>query len=143
MKILIVDDEELQCELLKGFLEKQGYEVLATSDPQEALRLFEEEPVWLVLLDQKMPGLSGQELLERLKRLNPEVRAIMITAYGAVDTAVEVMKLGADDFLEKPIDLEDLLARIRRLEEEVAVAREVEEALEEAEEAPLPLDIVA
>lgn len=105
MKILIVDDEKVQADLLKGFLEKQGYEVLAAYDPEEALSLFEREPVWLVLLDQKMPGMSGRELLTRLKKINPRVKVVMITAYGEVGLAVEVMKLGADDFMRSPSSL--------------------------------------
>jgi len=143
MKILIVDDEALQCELLAGFLENKGYDVVASTDPEEALRIFEQEAIWLVLLDQKMPKMSGQELLLKLKEINPQVKTIMITAYGAISTAVEAMKLGANDFLEKPIDLEDLLQRIKRLEEEVLVEKDVEETFEFVEKAPLPLRIVA
>ena len=143
MKILIVDDEALQCELLKGFLEKKGYEVLTATHPQEALRIFESEPIWLALVDQKMPDMSGKELLSKFKAINPQVKAIMITAYGAIDTAVEVMKIGANDFLEKPIDLEDLLQRIRRLEEKTLVEKDVEETFEALADSPLPLQIIA
>ena len=145
MKILIVDDEKVQADLLKGFLEKQGYEVLAAYDPEEALSLFEKEPVWLVLLDQKMPGMSGRELLVRLKKINPKVKVVMITAYGEVGLAVEVMKLGADDFIEKPFLLDDLFARVKKLEEEFFTEEEYEETLEtiKDQESPLPLEIVA
>ncbi len=144
MKILIVDDETTQAELLKGFLQKQGYEALAASHPEKALEIFEQEPIWLVLLDHKMPGLTGCELLTRLKKINPHVKVIMITAYGEVGLAVEAMKLGAEDFLEKPIVLEELLTRIKRLEEEYFTEQDVKETFEDLEEreTPLPLEIV-
>ena len=145
MKILIVDDEEVQGELLKGFLQKQGYEAVAVSRPEKALEIFEREPIWLVLLDHKMPGITGRELLARLKKINPKVKAIMITAYGEIGLAVEAMKLGADDFLEKPIALEELLDRIQRLEKEYFTEKDVEETFEDLKEkeSPLPLEIVA
>ncbi|MBW1645894.1 MAG: sigma-54-dependent Fis family transcriptional regulator [Deltaproteobacteria bacterium] len=144
MKILIVDDEKVQGELLQGFLQKQDYEVSWLPDGESALQFFARNHVDLVLLDHKMPGMTGDQVLARLKAENPELRAIMITAYGDVETAVKVMKLGADDFLSKPIDLETLLAKIRRIEQELFVAedvREVEEAA--AADKPLPVKIVA
>jgi two-component system response regulator AtoC len=143
MNILITDDDPLQRELLAGFLTRQGYQVLTAGDGAEALRLFQREPVQLVLLDQRMPGLPGEEVLARMKALNPGVRACMITAYGAVDVAVKVMKLGADEFLEKPVDLQDLLARIQRLEQDLAVGDDVAAVARTLEqETPLPLEII-
>ncbi len=143
MKILIVDDEQDQRELLKGFLENQGYDVLEARDGREAISLFEKEPIQLVLLDHKMPGMSGDEVLKAIKEINPMVRAIMITAYGAVDTAVKVMKLGADDFLEKPVDLSLLLEKIQTLDQDMMVEEDVQAVEETVEEAPLPINIVA
>jgi two-component system response regulator AtoC len=143
MKILVTDDDPLQRELLAGFLTRQGYQVLTAGDGAEALRLFRQQPVDLVLLDQRMPGLPGEEVLARLKALNPGVRAFLITAYGAVDTAVKVMKLGADEFLEKPVDLQDLLARIQRLEQDLAVGEDVAAVAHTLEQdTPLPLEII-
>ena len=80
----------------------------------------------LVILDHRMPGMMGDELLAEIKALNPMVSAIMITAYGAIDTAVSVMKLGADDFLEKPVDLAALLDKIQQLESRLAVEEDVD-----------------
>jgi len=142
MKILIADDDSLQQELLQGFLKKHGYCVFSAGDGREALRLFRREPIQLVLLDHRMPGLTGNQVLAEMKALNPQVRAIMITAYGAVETAVQVMKLGADDFLEKPVDLTQLLEKIQRLEQELAVIEDAAEARREVEEAALPLPII-
>jgi len=143
MKILIVDDDSSQRELLKGFLDKQGYQTLTAGDGAEALTLFEREPVHLVLLDYRMPGLQGDQVLERIKAINPTVHAIMITAFGDVDTAVTTMKLGAHEFLEKPVDLSQLLTRIQEVEQHIAVDQDVAEVETAVAETPLPLNMVA
>ena len=133
MHILVVDDEELQRTMLQGFLEKQGYKVEAAANGREALQLFMERPFELVLLDHRMPDMNGDEVLAAMKKINPLVHAIMITAFGAVGTAVRVMQLGADDFLEKPVDLEELLTKIRVIEDHLLIqidAGNVEEAIE-------------
>ncbi len=143
MKILIADDDPLQRELLKGFLDHQGHHTLSASDGHEALKLFESTPVQLVLLDQRMPGMTGDEVLAKMKAINPLVQAIMITAYSDVDTAVKVMKLGAGDFLEKPVDLSRLLEKIDRIEQRIAVDEDVVQVEKVVEEGPLPLKIIA
>ena len=142
MNILIADDDPVQRELLAGFLERQGHRVLSAADGDEALALFRREPVQAALLDQRMPGTTGDRVLARIKALNPMVPVIMITAYGAVHTAVEIMKLGADDFLEKPVDLMDLLGKLDALEQKLAVSRDATEVIRTLESAALPLDIV-
>jgi DNA-binding NtrC family response regulator len=142
MNILITDDDPLQQELLQGFLEKHGYRVFSAGDGAEALRLFRREPIQLALLDHRMPGLTGDQVLAEMKALNPQTRAIMITAYGAVETAVRVMKLGADDFLEKPVDLVRLLEKIQRLERDLATVEDAAEVRQEVESAALPLAII-
>ncbi len=132
MHILIVDDEKLQRDLLQGFLKKQGFDVESAADGREALQLFMDRSFDLVLLDHRMSDMNGDEVLAKIKAINPMVRAIMITAFGAVGTAVRVMRLGADDFLEKPVDLEELLAKIRTMEDEILVhadAQRVEETI--------------
>ena len=140
MKILVVDDEQLQRETLKGFLEKKGYQVYSAASGAEALQIFSAYPIPLALLDHKMPDMNGDELLARMKEINPFLRAIMITAYGAVDTAVRVMRLGADDFLEKPVDLLELLAKIEGIEQQVAMEEDVaaiSETIDSSKELPL------
>jgi len=143
MKILLVDDEKVQRDLLQGFLANQGYDVMTSADGPQALEIFAVTPFSLVLLDHKMPGMTGDEVLARMKELNPEIRALMITAYGDVETAVKVMKLGADDFLSKPVNLEDLLVKIRKIEQDIQVFYDVKEAEKSVEESPLPISIVA
>lgn len=143
MNILLVDDEEMQRTMLQGFLKKQGYHVITAADGEEGLRSFMSNQVDLVLLDHNMPGMNGDELLARLKKSNPLVRAIMITAYGSVDTAVRVMQLGAGDFLQKPIDLEVLLKKIQTIEENLFIADDVAKIEEIINTEELPVRMVA
>ncbi len=142
MKIMVVDDENIQREMLSGFLESQGFEVTGASGGIEAIEKFRQEHIQLVLLDHRMPDMNGDEVLEKIRVINPNVRAIMITAYGAVDTAVRVMKLGAVDFIEKPVDLEDLLQRIHEIEQNTAVDEDFQEVREVFEEIDLPVKII-
>lgn len=89
-----------------------------------------------------MPDINGDEVLARMKEINPFIRAIMITAYGAVKTAVNVMRLGADDFLEKPVDLPQLLEKIHRIEQDVLVVEDTDHVAEVIEQEDLPLRII-
>ncbi len=142
MKILIVDDEEMQRDMLQGFLKNKGYDALTASGGKEALQIFAKEPVQLVLVDHRMEGMNGDELLAKMKELFPFLRAIMITAFGSITTAVRVMQLGADDFLEKPVDLSLLLLKIEEIEQELAVSEEAEQVSESLERTKAPLDII-
>ncbi len=142
MKILIVDDEEMQRDMLGGFLEKQGYHIFTAASGEEALAIFANTAIDLALLDQKMAGMSGDELLALLKKQNPLVRAIMITAYASVDTAVKVMRLGADDFLEKPVDLRLLLDKIEAIAAQLAVDEDAGEIATILEELALPFQVI-
>jgi len=105
MRVLIVDDDPMQRDMLREFLEEEGHRVTSAAGGEEALRLFRDLPFQLVLLDHRMPGMTGDVVLKKMKEINPLVPAIMITAHGAVAVAVavEVMKLGAIDFMEKPV----------------------------------------
>ena len=143
MKILIVDDDPGQRELLKGFLDHQGYETLTSGDGETALHLLRRETVQLVLLDHRMPGLTGDAVLAKIRETNPTQRVIMITAFGDVDMAVNAMKLGACEFLEKPVDLTLLLQRIQQAEQAVVVEEDVALVSQAVDESPLPLKIVA
>jgi len=142
MLILIVDDEKTQRDMLQGFLEKQGYKVLTASSGKEALHIFETAPVQLVLLDHRMDDMNGDEVLENMRAASPLVRAIMITAFGDVQTAVKVMQLGADDFLEKPVDLTELLGKIERIANHFAVHEDSEKITESLNHGDLPLKLI-
>ncbi|TLU83276.1 MAG: sigma-54-dependent Fis family transcriptional regulator [Chlorobium sp.] len=111
--ILVVEDESIQLESIAGFLSKQGYRVLKASHPQRALEIAGEEAVDIVLSDFRMPGMSGVELLSALKHRNPGIEVIIMTAYGSVESAIEAMKLGAVDYITKPVDLHQLQTMIR------------------------------
>ena len=119
LRILVVDDEGSQRELVGGFLKKQGHEVLLAGSGAEALTRVRETRVDLVLSDFKMPGMSGIELLRGVKGVNPEIPFILVTAYGTVETAVQAMREGAADYLTKPLDLEELQLRIGHVTEQV------------------------
>ena len=119
LRILVVDDEATQRELIGGFLKKQGHGVLLAAGGAEALARVRETQVDLVLSDFKMPGMSGVDLLQGVKAVNPEIPFILMTAYGTVETAVQAMKDGAADYLTKPLDLEELLLRIGRVSEQM------------------------
>ncbi len=121
--ILVVEDEKVQLESIAGFLTKLGYQVLKSSRPVEALEIAREHAVDIVLTDFKMPGMTGVELLEELKKMNPGIEVIIMTAYGSVESATEAMKLGAIDYITKPIDLYQLKVMIRNtLERKVLVS---------------------
>jgi DNA-binding NtrC family response regulator len=133
-RILVVDDEAAQRELVGGFLRKQGFEVTEAPDGKAALERFRKEPVDLLLTDQKMPGISGLELLEAARAVSPEVAVIIMTAYGTIETAVAAIKGGATDYLTKPLNLDELLHRIAQVRERqrlITENLELREALRE------------
>ena len=133
-QILIVDDEKVQREMLEGFLVKQGYGAIAAADGQRALEKFKSGTFDLVLTDYRMPAMEGIQLLKEIKRLNPEAVVVIMTAYGTVGTAVTAMKEGAYDYLTKPIDLDELLLLIQRVEREIGLGQENRELKEQLRE---------
>jgi len=106
--LLIIDDEESQLIAICGFLRKLGYNVISCSSAESALPIFEREPVDLVISDMRMPGMSGLDLMRKIKPAIPDIMFILMTAYGTVDNAVESIKEGAFNYLTKPIDLDQL-----------------------------------
>ncbi|MDQ1317659.1 MAG: two-component system, NtrC family, response regulator AtoC [Candidatus Poribacteria bacterium] len=104
LRVLIVDDEEDIRDILSDRLQAYGYEVLTAIDGIEALEKVEKASPDLVLLDIQLPGLDGMEVLSRIKRDHPQITVIMITAHGRIQLAVDAMKQGAYDFVEKPFD---------------------------------------
>ena len=107
-KVLVVDDERNAREGLTQLLVEDGHEARPARDGFEALKVIEEWLPDVVVADLKMPGMDGIELLRRAREMDPDVRFIMMTAYGTVDSAVQAMKDGADDYLLKPIDIDEL-----------------------------------
>ena len=114
IKLLIVDDEPDQRNLLSGFLKGKGFNVTTAESGERALEQYHSLFAPVALIDMKMPGMSGIELLARLKEINPFVQVIVLTAFGSVEGAVKVMQAGAFDYLTKPIeDLDELLLKLR------------------------------
>ncbi len=113
--LLIVDNEEKMCHLLKTYLEKQELEIETALSGEEALKKFEQKPFDIVVTDLKMPGKSGLEVLEGIKKQSPETDVLLMTAYATAQTAVEAMKRGAYDYLIKPFDFEELRLKIDRI----------------------------
>jgi len=116
-RILVVDDEPTQLELVGGFLGKQGFDVVAAASGRAAVARFKQEPFDLVLTDQRMPDVSGLELLEAVRAASPETAVVIMTAYGTIETAVSAVKAGAADYLAKPLNLDELLHRIHQIQD--------------------------
>ncbi len=112
-RILVIDDEAAIRDSLRMTLEYEGYEFLAAATGQEGLALVEREAPDLVLLDVKMPGMDGIEVLERLRNMNESLPIVVISGHGTISTAVEATKKGAFDFIEKPFASERVLVSIR------------------------------
>jgi two-component system nitrogen regulation response regulator NtrX len=111
--VLVADDEKGIRETLKRLLEYEHYRVLLAEDGLEALKMVESELLDIVLLDIKMPGMDGLEVLARLHQSHPQLPVVIISGHGTIQTAVESTKLGAFDFIEKPIDADRMLLVIR------------------------------
>src|SRR4030042_430342 len=134
IRILVVDDEQNQRELLQGFLQKKGYSVQTAESGRQALAWLKDHVCEVILTDHKMPGMDGTTLLKEIKALFPETWVVLMTAYGTVEKAVEAMKLGAYDYLSKPINLEELLILLERIESSILLTRENRQLREELKE---------
>ena len=125
-RILIVDDEEIICLILAQRLFKEGYICATANDGKEAVNQFYKQNFSLVISDMKMPGMDGMELLKAIKAANPKMMVIMVTAFPEIDMAVEAMRLGAYDFLIKPVDLDLLVFSVKKALEKKRLEEEVE-----------------
>lgn len=112
--ILVVDDEESILDTLSSILEDEGHDVITASSGESAMSKFIENPPDIILLDVWMPGMDGIETLKSIREKNRDVCVIMISGHSSIDTAVHAIKLGAYDFLEKPLSLDKVLILIRR-----------------------------
>ncbi len=126
LNILIVEDGKTQREMLRDYMAAEGHTVFEAQNGQEAIDQVMSGPVDLALLDYKMPGMDGMEVLNRLKAINPGIDVIMITAFGTIETAVDAMKQGALDYITKPVDLDELGILIDRIAERKVLIRENE-----------------
>ena len=111
MKILLVDDDKRFLSSTKKLFAKKGHYVLTASRVPVALEKLSVQNIHVVILDVKMPGVSGIEVLKKIKKHCPLVQVIMLTGHGTVDSAVDSLKIGATNYLIKPIDIEELLQK--------------------------------
>ena len=134
MKILVVDDEPIVRESLRDWLSDSGHNVLIADNGRRALELIEKERPGIALVDLVMPGMNGIDLLKKAKELSPEIEVIIITAYGSIPTAIDAVKQGAYDYIEKPfcpekaeLLIDKLLEHRRLVEENICLHQRLED----------------
>ena len=132
-RVLIVDDEQAMRLALKALLGKEGYEVETAASGEEAIRALERGSFHVVITDLSMNGVSGMNVLEHARRVDPDLAVIMITAYGSEKIAVQAMKLGAVDYLPKPFDNDEVRVVVRRVLETVRLKRDHRRLLEQVQ----------
>lgn len=126
MKILLVDDEAAQRKILHGFLVKKNYAVEECGSAEEAISKLAEINPDIVCTDYKMDQLSGLDLLKAIKKFNPKIEVLVMTAFGSIEQAVECMKNGAHNYLTKPINLDELILLLDQIKEKIHIVRENE-----------------
>lgn len=134
VSILIIDDEQPQRENLKGFFHRRNYEAFVADGGSKGIEFVQRQKVDIVLTDFKMPDMTGLEVLKRVKEINPEIPVIVMTAFGSIESAVEAMKAGAFDYLQKPINLDEVELLVKRAAEQrrlISENRELRKQLEE------------
>jgi two-component system response regulator PilR (NtrC family) len=124
-KILIVEDEKNMNEVLKILLEGEGYEVISAFDGDEGLDLIKKDIYDLVITDIKMPGVDGFEILKTVKDISPDTIVVMITAFGTTESAIEAMKLGAYDYIDKPFKIDEIRLIVQKAIEKKKLSTEV------------------
>ncbi len=124
-RILIAEDEEITLKHILSTLEREGYEVTGVPDGRKALEKIGNELFDILIADIKMPGLTGIELLEKVRERRLETEVIIITGYGSIGSAVDAIKKGARDYITKPFDLDELLLKVKKIHEEKILKKEI------------------
>jgi DNA-binding NtrC family response regulator len=124
VNVLIAEDEEITLKHLVSTLQREGYGVTGTTNGLDALQRIEADTFDLLIADIKMPGMTGIELLEKVKERSPETDVIIITGFGSIGSAIEAMKKGAMEYVTKPFDLDELVLKVRKLNDRKALIRE-------------------
>jgi DNA-binding NtrC family response regulator len=123
-KILIAEDEEITLKHLQNALQKEGYQTAGTQNGAEAFEKIEKDHFDLLIADIKMPGMTGIELLEKIKDRQLESEVIIITGFGSIGSVVDAMKKGAYDYITKPFDLDELLLKVRKIRDQKTLKKE-------------------
>lgn len=132
-RVMLVDDEQDYLDALSARLEMRGMTVTPVTRGAEAVEVALEKKFDVILLDLAMPGMDGLETLKKIKENDPDAEIIILTGHGSVKAGVEAMKLGAEDFMEKPVRLEQLLTRIEEAREKrvLVIQKEAKEEIDE------------
>ena len=141
--VLLADDEDTLRKNLAQVLQEEGFDVIACADGSAALRALKSASVDAVITDLRMPGISGIELIDHVRRLAPNAAIIVITAYGEVETAVQALKKGARDYICKPLNFDELIFRLKRLLDHEDLAKQKKLLQEQIREVYDCTDVVA
>lgn len=124
-KVLVVDDNKSTLKVIKAILSQEGYIVYTACSPEEGMGILRADEVKICLVDLKMPGKSGLELYREIKQHDPGITVLIMTAYGTVESAVEAMKLGVENYLQKPLNFEELKITIAKLSDRLESREEL------------------
>jgi DNA-binding NtrC family response regulator len=132
IRILVVDDEQDNCDYLKLVLTREGYEVVTTTDPTQTVEILRGSDFHLVILDMMMPQMSGTEVLDQIRKYDTDVAVIVATAYPTVDTAVASLKAQASDYVKKPMEPEQFITAVRNALQKKGLSQDPEADLHRA-----------
>ncbi|ADO74007.1 MULTISPECIES: response regulator [Stigmatella] len=132
IRILVVDDEQDNCDYLKLVLTREGYEVITTTDPTQTVDILRGSDFHLVILDMMMPQMSGTEVLEQIRKYDTDIAVIVATAYPTVDTAVASLKAQASDYVKKPMEPDQFITAVRNALQKKGLSQDPEADLHRA-----------